>query len=412
MLRYKFLAALMALLMLGALAACGSDDDDSAGGGDGSSASANKDPLKVVLIPPASGNLAVFSKDATEAWELAAEQANANGGVAGHKVEIIKSETDGQPQSTIRAARRAAEQDDAHFIGAVISSPEHIALAQQLQAMGSLDINTFGKDDTLVGENCSDNHFMMLQTAGMDITALADSIKKMEGDKWAIQAVDYATGHTAAKEFKAAVEAAGKKVVLEQFAPQNTSEWGSYITKLKRSGADALFAVEYGADGQSFVTQGKQFDLFKQFKTTLGFNMVSEVNWDSLKPTVVGFLNNIGYVPELDNPGNADFVKAFEEKTGKKPYYVEADNYIGAQVLFAAVEKADSVDPEKVKEALQDIEVETIAGKVRMRPEDNQLLRPSYLGKIVEKDGELGWELVAEVSADKTSPQPSPDCKP
>ena len=63
--------------------------------------------------------------------------------------------------------------------------------------------------------------------------------------------------------------------MLEQFAPLNTTEFGCYITKLKASDADALFAVEYGADGVAFVNQAAQFKLTDKFKTALGFNMVS-----------------------------------------------------------------------------------------------------------------------------------------
>ena len=110
----------------------------------------------------------------------------------------------------------------------------------------------------------------------MDVNAITATLKELPAKTWAIQAVDFSTGHTSAEKFKAAAEAAGKKVGAgTERTPLNTTEFCSDITKIKNAGADALFAVEYGADGIAFVNQAAQFNLFDQLKTVLGFNMVS-----------------------------------------------------------------------------------------------------------------------------------------
>ena len=132
----------------------------------------NKDPLKVALIPPCERRARrVRRRDAVKAWEFAADEVNAKGGVDGHKVELIKSSTDAQPANTVRAARKAVTQDGAKFIGAVMTSPEHGALQQQLAGMNALSINALGKDDALTGEGCSPNAFRAVQSTSMDINA-------------------------------------------------------------------------------------------------------------------------------------------------------------------------------------------------------------------------------------------------
>ena len=409
--KHKVFAALSALLLMGGIAACGSDSGGGSGGGGGSSSkSGNKDPLKIALIPPSSGALAVFGTDAVKAWQYAADEANAHGGVDGHKVELIKSSTDAQPANTVRAARKAVTQDGAHFIGAVMTSPEHGALQQQLAGMNAISINSLGKDDALTGQGCSPNAFRTVQSTSMDINAITATLSSLPAKTWAIQAVDYATGHTSAENFKKAAQAAGKKVVLEQYAPLNTTEFGSYITKLKNANADGLFAVEYGADGVAFVNQGAQFKLFDKYKTVLGFNMVSEPLFKTLGNKIVGFYNNLGYDRASDNPLNKAFVDGFTKKEGSPPYYVEADNYLGAQLLFAAVKKAGSVDPAKVKAAMNGLSFDSIAGPVTMG-KDHQLVRPSYVGQVVDKSGQLGWKIVAEADGSKTRPSPDPACK-
>jgi branched-chain amino acid transport system substrate-binding protein len=407
--RHKVFAALSALLLIGGIAACGSDSD-SGGGSATSGSGGNTDPIKVALIPPSSGALAVFGADAVKAWQFAADEVNAKGGVNGHKVELIKSSTDAQPASTVRAARKAVTQDGAKFIGAVMTSPEHGALQQQLASMNALSFNGLGKDDALTGAGCSPNAFRAVQSTSMDINAITATLAQLPAKTWAIQAVDYATGHTSAENFKKAAEAAGKKVVLEQYAPLNTTEFGSYITKLKSAKADGLFAVEYGADGVAFVNQGAQFKLFDSYKTVLGFNMVSEPLFKTLGDKIVGFYNNVGYDRASDNPINKAFVDAWTAKEGSPPYYVEADNYLAAQVLFEAVKKADSVDPAKVKAAMNGLSFDSIAGPVTMG-KDHQLVRPSYVGQVVEDGDALGWKVVAEADGSKTRPAPDAACK-
>jgi branched-chain amino acid transport system substrate-binding protein len=411
--RNKSFAAFAALLLLGGLPACGGDNSDSAtsGGSKTSSGGAKSgEPLKVALIPPSTGALAVFGGDAARGWEYAAKEANANGGVDGHKVEIIKLQTDMQPPNTVRAARKAAIQDGAKFFSAIITSPENSALQQQLPALNALNFNALGKDDALTGKDCSPNSFRAVQSNAMDVSGLAASLSELPAKKWAIQAVDYSTGHAAATKFKEAAQKAGKEVVLESFAPLGTTEFGSYITKLKAADADGLFAVEYGADGVAFINQGAQFKLFDKYKTVLGMNMVSEPLFKPLGDKIVGFYNNLGYDVSGDNAKNKAFVDGYTKAYGSGPYYIPADNYIAAQLLFEAVKKAKSVDPAKVKAAVPGLTFDSIEGSVTVGT-DGQIVRPSHLGQVVKKGDGLAWKVVATTPGSETRPAPDPACK-
>lgn len=395
-------AAALITVLAASLAGCGSA---SSGSDDGDSST-----IKIALIPPTTGALAQFGTDAVKGWQLAADEVNAEGGIDGHKVELLAKGTDGEPATTLRVAKEAVTKDGAGFIGAVFTSPENAALNAQLEGMGALSLNALGKDDALVGEQCAANAFHVVQTSSMDINALAGSIDSTPGEKWAIIAVDYATGHSAAKEFTSAVKASGKQVVSTQFAPLNTTDFGSYITKIKSSGADAVFAVEYGADGVAFVKQADQFGLTKSLETVVGFNMVSEPLFPALGPSIVGFYNNVGYDVAGDNPQNTAFVAGYTEKYDSAPYYVPADNYLAAQTLFAGIDEAGSIDPEKVREALEDITFDSIVGSVTMRAEDHQLLRQSYLGQVVQGDSGAAFKIVATADPDETTAEANPAC--
>jgi ABC-type branched-subunit amino acid transport system substrate-binding protein len=401
-----------------ALAACGSSSSSNSSGSAGASGassgtSSNGQPLVIGLVPPTSGALAVFGQNEVQAWQFAAAQANAQGGVAGHKVEIVTGSTDVTPPATIRAARQLVLQKNAHFLGAIISSPETAALNPALAGLNALDFNATAKDNFLTGAQCSANTFNVVQSATMDVTAVGQALSKLPAKKWAIIAEDYSTGHDEATGFTAAVRKAGGTVVKTVFAPLNTTDFGSYISQLKSSGADGLFAAEFGADGVAFVNQAAQFGLTKTIPTFIGFNTVSEPLFPVLGSKIVGFYNNIGYVHQQTTGSNAQFASAWKAKYGSDPYYVEADNYVAAQTLFAGVKKANSVDPQKVKAALNGLTFDSIDGTVTMRAGDHQLLRPSYVGQVVKAHGGaggLGWKIISSSPASVTTPSPNSAC--
>ena len=142
----------------------------------------------------------------------------------------------------------------------------------------------------------------------------------------------------------------------------------------------------------------------------LGFNIVSEPLFETLGDKVTGFYNNLGYDVSADTAMNKAFVESSTAKNGSAPYYVAADNYLAAQTLFAAVKKAKSVDPAKVKAAMNGLSFDSIVGQVSMGS-DHQLVRPSYVGQIVDIKGQLGWDVIAQADGTTTRPAPDAACK-
>ena len=58
-----------------------------------------------------------------------------------------------------------------------------------------------------------------------------------------------------------------------------------------------------------------------------------------------------------------EFIENYEKRYGGKPNYHAAGGYTVMQILEAAVKKSGSFDPEKVRDALASITVDTIWGR-------------------------------------------------
>jgi branched-chain amino acid transport system substrate-binding protein len=137
--RLRLLAALVAVLSVLAIAACGDDDssDSSSGdtGGDNSSQGAAKgDPIVIGAAIAESGFLSVFDVPPTQALEVAIKDINADGGVDGRPLKLVKADMKSDPAQGSAAALRVIDEGAA--IGVVtcdldVGAPAAIEFAKK-----------------------------------------------------------------------------------------------------------------------------------------------------------------------------------------------------------------------------------------------------------------------------------------
>lgn len=99
-----------------------------------------------------------------------------------------------------------------------------------------------------------------------------------------------------------------------------------------------------------------------------------------------------------------------EKYPGTWPTNFEADAYIGLQMLFAAIDAADSVAPEDIAAALSVAKVDTILGPLEMRTADHQAIRGNYFGQVLEVDGVLRPVIQLDIPASVSMPEADPAC--
>src|SRR6056297_1141040 len=79
-----------------------------------------QETVKVGLLTDFSGVFAQLAKDVEDSWMLAYEERD--GMVAGHKIEIIREDSENSPQVGVQKANKLIKSDDVAIFGGVISS--------------------------------------------------------------------------------------------------------------------------------------------------------------------------------------------------------------------------------------------------------------------------------------------------
>ena len=367
-----------------------------------------KEPVKIGLVSSKSGVFAEQGEEVIRGIRFAIEEANAQGGVDGRKVEVAEADDEGTPDAGRRVAERLARDGHNLLIGTIPSSIS-LAIAQNLDRWDAAYFSVISKSDRLTGDTCKPRSFRTNHSDAMDIAMINEWGKTIPGNTFAVLGADYIWGRDSGESFKKAIESQGKKVALSLFAPMGTKDFAPYIAQLKAANVDAIWVAEVGRDQIAFLKQAEEFGLIPKTRL-IGHSLIQPLTIRATGKALENVPGNTTYSPDIKTVRNKAFVDAWKAKFNRLPTDNEGSAYNGAQVIFDGVRLAKSVKPEDVSKALRGAQLDTVYGKVTMRAADNQLVLPTYVARAKMVDGSLRQVLEQEYPT-SIVPAPSPLCK-
>ena len=369
-----------------------------------------QETLKIGVPTALTGTYAGLGAEAVRAIEFAAAEANAKGGVAGHKVEIKILDTEAKPEVARKQAEKLALEGYKILTG-TIASGEGLAMGPLLARWDAIYVSTINKSDKLTGDSCVPRMFRANHQDAQDAAVVRPWLGSRKESKWAILAADIAWGRDSGKSFVEAAKVNKKDIVAEIYSPFGSNDYAPFIQQIKSSGAEGLWVALAGRDAINFATQAKEFGILDKVFVA-GVSFVTDNNVKTLGATSKGIWGIINYSSTLDTPANKAFVEAWKKKyNGDEPASFEGETYLGMQVIFQAVKKAGSIRPADVAKALEGGTFETILGTQTMRKEDHQLVGPNYFGSVQMHNGILRPVINMTVPADVATPRPDGSCK-
>ena len=183
--------------------------------------------------------------------------------------------------------------------------------------------------------------------------------------------------------WREAAQKHGMKIVYRSMYAAGTKDFSAMITAAKAAGAEILLAYPVPPEGPIMMKQIKALD----FNPKLIFWVrapESKTFGPSLGPLADYVTLPVAWSNKLRIPGN-DYVNAkYTEKYGKEPDPVVGSAYSAGQVLFAAIEKAGTLDREAIRDAVAAMDMETVSGRIRFSPEgwavDRMVLLLQWMG--------------------------------
>ena len=361
-------------------------------------------PIKIGMPLALTGPAAEVGEQMRHGAEFWAKTVNAKGGVIGRPIELHIEDTTGDPATCVRKAQLVVERDDCHLLFGMVLSSEALAVVPKLAEWNAIFVSSDNGDGRLTGSSFVPNFFRANISGPMETRVISLWLRRGEMKNFYAIGMDYAWGHNSIDVFKDEVAKAKKNFVGAVFSPIGTKDFSTYITKIRQAGADACFIVMQGADNNAFLSQAHEYRLAD--KVQLLTSIVDLNSIHAVGDAALGLVGSTRYVFTIDNPANKAFVEAWRKEYGAEPDVFEGEQWQACQILQAGIEKAQSVEADKLRPALETVAVDSIKGHVAIRACDHQGVQGGYMVKVVQKEGFKTPipELIATYPGDEVTP--------
>ncbi|MGC2415577.1 MAG: ABC transporter substrate-binding protein, partial [Stellaceae bacterium] len=362
------------------------------------------EPIKIGMPMALTGPLGSVGQQLKRGGEAWAKAQNAKGGLLGRQIQLLIEDTAGNPADCVRKAQEMVERDGCNIFTGITLSSEALAVVPKLDEWKAIFVSSDNGDGKLTAGALVPNFFRANISAPMGARAVSLYLRQAKFEKYYAIGMDYAWGHSSVGVFESEIKHAKKNYVGSVFSPIGTKDFSTYITKIRESGADALYIVMAGDDFNAFLGQAAQYKLPEKVQ------MLTEQMELSLLRAVgdaaLGLVGSTRYCFTLDNPKNKEFVALWQKEHGNVPDTFEGEQWQALQVLAAGIEMAKGTETKALREMLEMVTIDDIKGHVAMRKCDHQAVQGGFMVKAVKKEGVAHPvpEIIASYPGDKTTP--------
>jgi branched-chain amino acid transport system substrate-binding protein len=338
-----------------------------------------KEPLKIGLLTTLSGIAAQVGVDNKNGIVLAAKHKKT---ILGRPIELIIEDEEGKPEVGVRKAEKLAFKDNVVALVGVPFSGVGLAVAKELDRLGIpfLTTNVMTPEFYNIHKlafrcgQLTDDQTAVAHVKG--ILASPDLMKR----KYYVLADDYAWGHSCSETFIDIAQKAGLQIYNVKYdnAALTVTDWAPFVSKVAASGCDGMYSCLRSPIIPRFSKQAFDFGLMKNIKIVAG-GSPSEAALEEGGASQVGIVTACCYSWDIDTPKSKEFAKAYYEEFKAVPPSQGAQAYVGAMVLFNAIEKAGDTQPDKIAAALKGATYDGPYGTVRISPKDNSMRTPAIL---------------------------------
>lgn len=161
-------------------------------------------------------------------------------------------------------------------------------------------------------------------------------------------------------------EAHGMSIVYEGKYTMLSPDMSQIILRAKKAGAEVFFGAPVPPDA---ITMLKQMNELDYHPKAIIFNRATDdQSWAKMGDLVNWTIGSPDWVPALDFPGVKELNDKMKARTGHDANYAIGPGVASIQVIAAAIEKAGTLNREKVRDAIAATNMMTVTGPVRFQP--------------------------------------------
>ncbi len=333
-----------------------------------------QETIRIGAPLPLTGPLSPEGLKQQRGYDLWAETTNANGGITAggttYDVEIVYVDYASNTPRAVQTAERLITEDEVNFLFAPFGSGAAKAASSVSERYGIPTIAATASSQEVYDQGYS--FLFGTFTPNSTLTEpLADIVTSAnpEVQRVAILARNDLFPLAIANEMEASAKARDLEIVMFENYAIGTMDHSAAVTQMRAAEPDWVFATGYVNDlillRRQLADQGVDPAVvtmiagpaYKEFVEATGplAETISSAAWWHPAVRYEG----------VDVFGTTEaFNAAFREKYGTEPDYTEASSAAAGAIFQLAIEAADSIDPQAVRDALAAMDVATFYGQV------------------------------------------------
>jgi urea transport system substrate-binding protein len=357
-------------------------------------AEAAAEPVKIGVLHSLSGTMAISETTLKDVMLMLVEEQNKKGGVLGRKIEAVVVDPASNWPLFAEKARELITVDKVSAVFGCWTSVSRKSVLPVFEETGNILFYPVQYE----GEESSKNVFYTGAAPNQQAIPAVDYLMaENKIQRWVLAGTDYVYPRTTNKILEAYLKTKGVKDedILINYTPFGQSDWQTIVANIKKFGsAGKKTAVVSTINGDANVPFYKEL-ANQGIKATdipvVAFSVgEEELAGIDTKP-LLGHLTAWNYFMSVDTPENKAFIKRWQAFT-KNPKRVTNDPmeaaYIGFSMWVKGVEKAQSVEPAKVIDAMIGVSVPNLSGGYSTMMPNHHITKPVLIGEI-QGDGQM-----------------------
>ncbi|MBK9063988.1 MAG: ABC transporter substrate-binding protein [Acidobacteria bacterium] len=343
---------------------------------------------------PLTGAEAKFGEMKKQAYQMAADEINAKGGVKGTKLAFDIQDSGGKPDTASAIVEKFITINKYPIVVGEYTSQCSYAVAGIAEKYKVPYLVDTGAADKITQQGWK-YIFRLNSPAGLyakGVFSFFEEVAKPKSVAILFENTDFGT--STSKSMKEYAESHGMQVVLAEGYQAGAVDFKPILQKVKSLRPDIVYMVSYLMDASLLMRQSKELDLNAQ--AFIG---------GAAGHTLPEFLENAGdatefcmsaslWTPQVKYPGAAAFDANFQKLYKKAPSYHAAEAYSTAFVLADVLARAKSMSSDDLRDALAATDMMTAFGPVKFQAWDkftNQNRMETLVGQWQKKKFETVW---------------------
>ena len=357
--------------------------------------------IKLGLLTPLTGAFARTGKAMEDAAKMAVDEINEAGGVLGRKVVLITRDTAGDPETGLDAALKLILDDKVHVLFGTFSSGVALAILPkipQYKIPFLVSVSTATEITLPVLEDYTNYKYVFgtrWNNTQVALLAVSFVTEVVNAKRVFFMAADAKFPRDLYAIAKPILESKGVEIVGVDYPPRTATDFTTYLQRVKEANPDAVLSTQVGGDGPIFAKQYYESKINKPIYF-LGGALGSQTVAKELGAASDYIAFGVAAWKVPITPKTLKFYENFEKRYGySSTNYEDIRTYDTVYVIVDAIKRANSVDPDKIVEALEKTDYVGACGKYAFDNSHDTVWGPGYLQGMIAQwingEGYIVW---------------------